>query len=77
MPDDVKQQYGWLAAEFGKRQLPLQVCRSANGFYLGTREEDGTPFSRESKEYWPARQEAERALMSRDWTQHPDLFTPR
>ena len=75
MPDDVKQQYGWLAAEFGNRQLALQVCRSAGGFYLGTREENGEPFTRESKESWPTRKEAERALMSRDWTQRPHVLT--
>jgi hypothetical protein len=69
MPDDVKQQYGWLAAEFAGRQLPVQVCRSASGFYIGTREENGEPVSRESKEYWPTRQEAERALTSRIWSQ--------
>jgi hypothetical protein len=69
MPDDVKQLYGWLAAEFGKRQLPLEVCKSAAGFYVGTREEDGEPFSRESTQYWPTRQEAERALTSRVWSQ--------
>jgi hypothetical protein len=72
MPDDVKQQYGWLAQEFGKRQLPLEVCKSAAGFYLGTLGENGEPFSRESKEYWPTREKAERALTSRDWTQRPD-----
>jgi hypothetical protein len=75
MPDDVKQQYGWLAIEFGKRLLPLQVCRSARGFYVGTREENSEPFSRELEESWPTRQEAERALISRDWTQRPHVLT--
>jgi hypothetical protein len=69
MRDDVKQQYGMLAAEFGGRQLPLQVCKSAAGFYVGTREENGEPFSRESQEYWPTRQKAERALTLRIWSQ--------
>lgn len=69
MTGGVKQQYGRLAAEFGKRRLPLEVCKSAAGFYLGTREENGAPFSRESKEYWPTRQEAERALTLRIWSQ--------
>jgi hypothetical protein len=77
MPDDVDQQFGLLAAEFGGRRLPLQVCRSAAGFYLGTREENGELFTRESKESWPTRQEAERALMSRDWTQRPHVMTER
>jgi hypothetical protein len=73
MTDDVKQGYGLLAAEFGGRRLALQVCRSAAGFYLGTLRENGEPFSRESKEYWPTRQEAERALTSRAWTQRAEL----
>lgn len=34
---NTRQQYGWLAAEFGMRLLPLQVCESAAGFYLGTK----------------------------------------
>ena len=34
----------WLAAKFGKRQLPLEVCKSAAGFYLGTTLE-GEPFT--------------------------------
>jgi hypothetical protein len=72
MTDGVKQHYGRLAAEFGKRVLPLQVCRSAAGFYVGTRE-GGAPFSRESEEYWRSRTEAERALMSGDWTQRLEL----
>jgi hypothetical protein len=69
MTDDVEKQYGWAAAEFAGRRLPLQVCESAEGFYLGTREENGEPFTRESKEYWPTRQEANYALTSGDWTQ--------
>jgi hypothetical protein len=60
MVDDLKQGYGLLAVEFGQRLLPLEVCRSAAGFYLGTRE-DGTPFSRESEQYWSSRKKAERA----------------
>jgi hypothetical protein len=35
MPDDVKQQYGWLAAEFGKRQLPLQGVQKRRRFLSG------------------------------------------
>jgi hypothetical protein len=50
-------------------KLPLQVCKSAAGFYVGTREENGEPFSRESQEYWPTRQKAERALTLRIWSQ--------
>jgi hypothetical protein len=76
MPDDVKQQYGWLAAKFSKRQLPLEVCGGPASYplryYLGT-QEDGMPFTRESEERWPTREKAERALMSGDWTQRLQL----
>ncbi len=69
MSENTGRQYGWLAAELGKRRLPLQVCQSAAGFYLGTKEEN-QPFSRESVEYWRTREEANEALLSqRKWTQ--------
>jgi hypothetical protein len=69
--ENIRRQYGWLAAEFGKRQLPLQVCQSAGGFYLGTKEK-GRPFSRESVESWRTREEANEALLSpRKWSQRP------
>jgi len=69
MRENTRQQYGWLAAEFGKRRLPLQVCQSAAGFYLGTKEEN-QPFSRKSVESWRTREEANEALLSqRKWTQ--------
>jgi hypothetical protein len=71
MTGDTRQQYGWLATEFGKRWLPLEVCESKAGFYLGTKEK-GEPFSRESVEYWRTREEAGQALLSRrEWTQRP------
>ena len=71
MTEDVKRQYGWLALTFGKRLLPLEVCESAAGFYLGTRSENGEPFSQESQ-YWSTREEADRALKRRDWAQKPE-----
>jgi hypothetical protein len=70
MEKDVHRQYGWLAETFGKRQLPLEICVSEAGFYLGTRDEHGEPFSRES-DYWVTREEAERALLTGNWTQRP------
>jgi hypothetical protein len=76
MPDDVKQQYGWLAAKFEKRQLPLEVCKGPASwplrYYLGTLEDDA-PVTRESQERWPTREKAERALMSGNWTQRLHL----
>jgi hypothetical protein len=64
------QQFGYLAEKYCKRALPIQVCKSAAGFYIGTLE-DKLPFSRESVEYWRTRKEAEKALHSNDWTQKP------
>jgi hypothetical protein len=59
---------GKLAYEFSKVRLPLQVLKSAAGFYLGTFDEGG-PVSRESVEYWAAEGQAEKALASGEWTQ--------
>lgn len=65
---------GKLAHAFGGVFLPLCVMRSAGGFYLGTRDpQDGSPFSRESVEYWTEEKTAQAALFSGAWTQrdHP------
>lgn len=48
--------------------IPLQVCKSARGFYIGTWNEEG-PVSRESKEYWPKAELAQTALLNGQWTQ--------
>lgn len=71
--------YGLLAQWFGYKQLQLEICQSAAGYYLGTREEvpdDASshlePFTRESVEYWPNRRQAEEALRGlRPWEQRP------
>jgi hypothetical protein len=63
--------YGLLAEQSGVK-LPLQVCRSAAGFYLGTMEESGMPYSRESIEYFPTQDAAVTALNSGHWTQKPN-----
>lgn len=52
--------------------LPLQVCQSANGYYIGTYDEEG-PCSRESVEYFSTREKAQQALDSGDWTQREYL----
>ena len=62
---------GWLAKQWGSKELPLRVMKSPAGFYLGTADNDG-PYSRESEEYWGTHQEAAAALNSPDqilWTQ--------
>jgi hypothetical protein len=63
---------GTLAAAAGKA-FPLEVCKSAAGFYIGTLDEDGAPFTRESREYWAQRAQAETALTKGAWTQKPDF----
>jgi hypothetical protein len=49
--------------------FPLSVCKSAAGYYIGTRDEEGLPFSRESAEYWKKPDQAEAALQAGRWTQ--------
>ena len=63
---------GQLAAAAGE-QLPVRVLQSGGGFYLGTTSADGFPFTRESVEYWPSKQDAALALESGAWTQRTDL----
>jgi hypothetical protein len=65
--NDITVVMGHLASKHGEPR-PLQVCRSANGFYLGTLD-DGIPNTHESQEYWETRQEAETALSNGMWTQ--------
>lgn len=63
---------GMLAAAAGKA-FPLQVCKSAAGFYIGTLNEEGEPFTRESREYWPRQELAQTALVKGLWTQKPNF----
>jgi hypothetical protein len=48
--------------------MPIQVLKSAAGFYLGAASKSGAFYSRESKEYWPDAKEAEKALLTGDWS---------
>lgn len=52
-----------------RKVFPLVVCKSAAGYYIGTRDEEGAPFSRESREYWPRSDDASQALTEGVWTQ--------
>jgi hypothetical protein len=64
---------GALALIHTGKRLPLQVLRSAAGYYLGTFDngtEDG-PVSRESVEYFPTHEAARHALHTGAWTQRP------
>lgn len=60
--------HGKLAAASGFPALPVVVCQSARGFYLGTQTDDG-PVSRESEEYFGSESYAETALETGSWTQ--------
>jgi hypothetical protein len=62
---------GKMAKELCGRELELQVCYSAAGFYLGTYSEDG-PCTRESREYWRTRESATGALRSGAWSQRDE-----
>jgi hypothetical protein len=59
---------GYLALIYAGTRLPLQVCRSAAGYYLGTVDDEG-PVSRESVEYFPTPEAARQALASGRWQQ--------
>lgn len=68
---------GKLAAQCG-RSLPLNIAKSAAGFYIGTLDDDEDfqcpmPFTRESVEYWCTETEAREALDSGRWTQRRSL----
>jgi len=59
---------GRLAREFGYK-LPLQVCKSAAGYYIGTIDTETGPVSRESEEYWSTKEEADKAMQENTFTQ--------
>ena len=67
---EIKIQFGHLAKLFGGQELPLEILPSRAGYYLGT-QCDGEPYSREGREYYKTRHEAEAALKSGQWTQRP------
>ncbi|MBK6742577.1 MAG: hypothetical protein IPG66_06175 [Hydrogenophilales bacterium] len=62
-------QIGHLAKKCFNIDLPLQVCDSTDGFYIGTVHPKDGPYSRESREYFPTRKAAEQALDSGQWSQ--------
>ncbi len=61
--------YGMLAKEILNRELPLQVCESKAGYFIGTDCPRDGPISRESLEFFPTREAAKTALDSGSWTQ--------
>lgn len=55
-------------------EYKLEVCKSANGYYIGTMSDDSDmgflmPNSRESVEYWSSYEDAKTALKENKWTQ--------
>lgn len=62
-------QIGHLAKTLFNVELPLQVCESQTGFFIGTMHPKDGPYSRESVEYYPTREQAEQALETGDWNQ--------
>ncbi|CAD5366590.1 hypothetical protein RA210_U10401 [Rubrivivax sp. A210] len=63
---------GHLAMRFCGKSLPLTVCKSQRGFYLGTWDDNEGPCSRESAEYWLKEAEAATALATGRWTQRQE-----
>ncbi|WP_337261511.1 MULTISPECIES: hypothetical protein [unclassified Serratia (in: enterobacteria)] len=59
---------GPLAREYVGISLPLEILRSAAGYYIGTSDAEG-PVSRESLEYFEDAAAAQRALDTGCWTQ--------
>lgn len=64
---------GMLAFHCDGKKLPLEICKSYAGFYIGTvvasGDMKGAPNSRESDRYWQKAHEAQAALDSGDWVQ--------
>lgn len=63
--------FGLLAYQVSGQLLPVQVLRSAAGYYLGTALPSGEPVSRESECYFYSAREAQRALSRGVWDQRP------
>ncbi len=49
--------------------VPLVVLRSAAGYFIGAEDENGSPLSRDSAEYYRTHEEATRALEEGSFTQ--------
>lgn len=67
-----EQPFGKLCQEYCGIEMPVTVCWSPAGYYLGCRLY-GQPYSRESEEYYRTEQEAQDALENDTWHQraHP------
>lgn len=64
---------GLMASIHGNKQLPLRIMHSHAGYYIGTADVDGAPYTRESEEYFRKKEDAEEAFASGRWTQRSNL----
>lgn len=66
-----KTQTGYLAKIICSMDLPLQALQAYDSapFYIGTFHAEYGPITRESKEYYLTRDEAQDALAAGTWTQ--------
>jgi hypothetical protein len=55
-------------------ELPVQVCESGAGYYIGRWCDTCGPFERLSQRYWPSQQEAQAALDSGLWEDRAYAF---
>lgn len=55
-------------AQYNTRSYPIEVLRSAAGYYIGQCCPEEGPISRLSAEYWKKEADAQAALESGDWT---------
>ena len=62
----------FLCAKMLESDRELKVHQSGAGWYIGVKDEDGTPVSRDS-EYFPSEAAAQEALDNRQWEQRLDL----
>ena len=69
------EKFGKLAKSILGEEFKLQVLHSRAGFYIGTRNEDNAPVSRESAEYFQDEKQANGALISENWTQRLDILS--
>ena len=69
------EELGKIAKSTLGEKFKLQVLHSNAGLYIGTKNEDGAPVSRESEEYFQDEKLANEALESGEWTQRPDILS--
>ena len=62
--------FGYNAFRYGDGALlPVQIIETLTGAYIGTVDQAGVPFSRESQETYASAAEARAALEADTWTQ--------